>query len=210
MGNSEQLNMQKQLLLKANNVQRQAYVKRAEALAKRVKYAFLADKQDAQARVENKLVEREMGADLLDLLRIRAEIQANKLANEALKTQAEGVRTSLSNKGLTVQDGGYGSSPWRFYTDPPAIDTPDSPDVCKKDLGNENVTFTVRRCQNNPLYEELQKELVTLTDKHMELESDIDSMSDQIWGVVTTDEILTLLNNFKGKWVHDALIEEDY
>jgi hypothetical protein len=200
----------KQRLLKANNVQRRAYVKRFEVLAKRAKRFFLNDKRDAQARVENKLVEREMGADLDTLLDLRAQIQETKLKQAELVKQAEAVREELrEKKGLTIQSSSYGRSAWDYYVNPPMVDTPDDPDVCKKDLGNEDVQFTVRRCQQNPLYDELLKELTALTDKHMELENDIDRIPAQIWGVVTTDEILALLGEFQTKWVHDTLIEDD-
>jgi len=200
----------KQRLLKANNVQRRAYVKRFEVLAKRAKRFFLNDKRDAQARVENKLVEREMGADLDTLLDLRSQIQDAKIKQHELVRQAEAVREELrEKKGLTIQSSSYGRSAWDYYVNPPMVDTPDDPDVCKKDLGNEDVQFTVRRCQQNPLYDELLKELTALTDKHMELENDIDRIPAQIWGVVTTDEILDLLMEFQTKWVHDTLIEDD-
>jgi hypothetical protein len=113
------------------------------------------------------------------------------------------VRRRLNKRGLksTKATGGYrDSDPLEFYTDPPAVDEK-SEDVCQVIVGNPMVQLRMMDCSNNPPYAEYEKSILSIeseTDKYREAQ---DTLRRLIWGVVSTDEILDLIEAFKKEWL---------
>lgn len=191
----------KQRLLKANNVQRRRFEKDADRLIKQAKSNNDEEVRDAKTRIENALVEDVMGPQLAELLLIRSQIQQAKRTIAALGQDADKIRLELGERGLTISTSPWGDFGMKFYTDPPVTDEPDDPDVCKKDLGNENVQFTILSCKQNPLVSKLEGLTASLTDQTWELDEDEITLRQKIWAVISTDEIVDALNTFRAKWV---------
>lgn len=189
-------------LLKANNVQRRFYVKEVEALTSRAASKARNDADHKKAVVYNHHVQKAMGAELEKLLNIRASIQAHKQAILELQT-CEAVRRRLNKRGLKsdVNDH-YGriNDALDFYTRPPATDKK-SEDVCQVIVGNPMVQLRMMECSNNPPYAEYEESILSIesnTDNYREAQ---DTLRRQIWGVVSTDEILDLIEQFKKEWL---------
>lgn len=189
-------------LLKANNVQRRFYVKEVEALTSRAASKARADADHKKAVVYNHHVQKAMGGELEKLLNTRALIQAHKQAILELQ-ECAAIRRRLNKRGLksTKTTGGYrNTDPLEFYTDPPAVDEK-SEDVCQVIVGNPQVQLRMMECSNNPPYALYEKSILSIesqTDNYREAQ---DTLRRQIWGVVSTDEILDMIEAFKTEWL---------
>jgi len=195
-------NPQEQRLLKANNVQRRFFVKEVEALTERAAQKARDDIKHRKEVVYNQHVQKAMGGELDKLLEIRSQIQAHKQAIIELQ-KCESIRRRLNKRGLksdVTEYYGRVTDALDYYTQPPATDKK-SEDVCLVTVGNPQVQLTMMNCRNNPPYAEYEQAISSIElDESMYREA-IDTLRRQIWGVVSTDEILDLIAQFKKDWI---------
>ncbi len=190
-------------LLKANNVQRRFYVKEVEALTAAAARKARQDIADKKAIIYNQHVQKAMGAELAKLLEIRSKIQAHMLEIEKLQACPD-VRRRLNKRGLksTKDRSGYGRTvdPLDYYTEPPSTDVK-SEDICQNVIGNPQVQMVMMECRNNPPYAKYEDALTGVVMDEANYHEAIDTLRRQIWGVVSTDEILNLIAEFKSDWL---------
>ena len=191
-------------LLKANNVQRRFYVKEVDVLASQAERKHRQDMTDKKAVIYNQHVQMAMGGELQKLLDIRAQIQTHKQEIERLRTtEMASVRRRLNKRGVKnkVQEH-YGrvSDALSYYTQPPMVDEKDE-DICKTIIGNPQVQASLMDCTNNPPYAEYERAIIGLETETALFNDEIGTLKRQIWGVVSTDEILDLIEAFKERWL---------
>jgi hypothetical protein len=196
--------LQKQRLLKANNVQRRRYEKMFESVASEARRKASIDLNHQQKVVYNQVVEETLGHDLKELLALRADIQKKKQELEELQKgeRVERIRDRLVKRGVKsrIQTGYRDYDPLEFYTNPPAKDEK-SEDVCQVIVGNPLVQARLFDFPNNKPYAEYMERARALSEAQDLLHRDIQDVEATIWQVVTTDEIVTTINNFKERWL---------
>lgn len=192
-------------LLKANNVQRRWFLKRAEELITRGKSKSVADLNHKKAVIYNQAVEKAMGGDLAKLLDVRMKIQAHK--QEIRKLQGDGVadiKRRLNKRGIKTSDEyRYNSSSncaLSFYTDPPAVDEK-SQDVCEVIVGNPLVQLRLMDCHNNKPYAAYEDAIEPLIVNAQVFQDAGDKLRQDIWAVVSTDDITDAMDKFRKDWV---------
>lgn len=195
---SEKTNLEVRLL-KANNMQRRRFEKLADDAIWRAKAVQSTNNAHKKDVIYNQTVEKTMGADLQKLLELRAEIQQAKLALEELTRKAEPIRVRLNKRGIDTSSSYGNIQRFDFYLNPPAVDYK-STDVCEKVVGNPMVQLRLMDCPNNKPYAEYQKNISSLIDEEEEFAAACEELRANIWSVVSTEDILGVLAEFKKVW----------
>ena len=189
-------------LLKANNVQRRRFEKVADEVINRAHSKSRDDLNHTKGVLYNAAVEKAMGAELEKLLEIRKQIQKHKRAILALQ-ETDDIKRRLNKRGIKTADGysyrGSGCA-LHFYTEPPATDE-QSEDVCEVIVGNHLVQLRLMDCHNNKPYADYEQAIAGLVVDEQEFSDASDDLRSQIWGVVSTDEIMQVLADFRSKWL---------
>jgi hypothetical protein len=203
MSPEEKAERKRQRDLKANNVQRRRFEKLLkDDLAPRARTLVSTAKQDNKELVEQRLILTVLDGSLERLMEIRSEILK-------LRAEANEIAEEAKQKGLSADNNrSYGRSEFDFYVDPRTSDL--NADACVKPGIIDHLRgFTVRRCPANPIYQLLERKLEAERGRDVDLQFDVSELSQNIWGLPTTTEIMEKIESFKQKWItFDAGMED--
>lgn len=177
-------------LLKANDAQRRQSVKMMDEIRNRAKAQLNSEHMRIRNAVEKRVIRNAMGEDLERIIMLRDQILSMQERLEGERNRMKSlVDKACKDHGLDI----YGT---RAYTEPRRVE----PDVCSTDVDPGNV-FKIRACNSNPLYSKYRGEVSQLEDTELDFQLDAENLLMYIWQAVTTDEIVTAIQEFRERWV---------
>lgn len=189
-----QADLAKTRLLKANNVQRRRFEKMADRVIAQSIDSLNTTNREDKTITEKALIREALGADYDKMIECRNRLLSLEAQKEGVRNILEGVKGRSIAKGIT--NSGYRS--WNYYSNP----TPPEPDACSIEVGDPTIQgLHIQQCRGNDLYVELEKKTLDLDDEKMDLELASEALRADVWRLVTTDEIVDAITQFKEKHI---------
>jgi len=198
-----QQEMQKRRLLKANNVQRRRFERMVGDYLGRALSVLNDVNNDHKEIVRQGVIRDALGGTLDKLNARRDRILSLKRQIETEREGIDTLRQELVDAGLRASVSSWGTDPLKYFTTPSVPVVRD--DTCEDKKVGDDALRELRfpDCRSNPLYIKYEAATLDVSLDEDEVRQDFEDLNAKIWQLVTTDEIVEAMNEFKEKWIND-------